>query len=351
MVPRPRVTMQAIVIERPGSYERLQLRSRPDAPLPPGHVRVRATACGVNYADCIVRMGLYSSAKEYVGWPITPGFEVAGTVAECADDDDGLSVGDAVVAVTRFGGYASEVVVPRHQVFARPAGWTDEQIAALPAVGLTAWYALEQLCRPKPGGALLVHSAAGGVGGALVQMGRHFGCRVLGVVGGPHKVERARELGADAVIDKSTEPLWERAQEFAPEGFAAVFDANGVSTLGASYEHLAPTGRLVVYGFASMLPRAGQRRSWLRLAWHYLRTPRFNPFDLTTRNRSVMGFNLSYLFSQTDLLAEGMARLLAWAQDGVLAPVPIQSFALADAAEAHRALESGRTVGKLVLRP
>ena len=88
------------------------------------HVAVRA--CGVNYADCVVRMGLYKSAKEYVGWPITPGFEVAGVVARVGSEVDDLRVGDEVIAVTRFGGYASDVVVPRRQVFAIPRGFTME---------------------------------------------------------------------------------------------------------------------------------------------------------------------------------------------------------------------------------
>ena len=116
--------MKAIVIHRPGSYDRLVLEEREAPPLPPGHVRIAVTACGINYADCIIRMGLYASAKEYVGWPITPGFEVAGTVAECGDGVDDLREGDEILAVTRFGGYASEIVVPRHQVFRRPKGWT-----------------------------------------------------------------------------------------------------------------------------------------------------------------------------------------------------------------------------------
>lgn len=343
--------MQAIVIDKPGGYDRLVLQTRPSPPLPPGHVRVAAQACGVNYADCIIRMGLYSSALEYVGWPITPGFEAAGTVAECGDGVEELREGDEVVAVTRFGGYASELVVPRHQVFRRPKGWTAEQSAALPAVALTAWYALLELCRPRPGAKILVHSAAGGVGGVLVQLGRHLGCEVVGTVGSPHKVQKARALGAHVVIDRSEGDLWARAEAFAPDGYDAIFDANGVATLGHSYRHIAPTGRLVVYGFASMLPRAGQRRNWLKLAWHYLRTPRFNPFELTEKNRSVMGFNLSYLFAQTELLARGMELLLGWADDGVLKPAPIQTFTLADACEAQRALESGRTVGKLVLQP
>jgi synaptic vesicle membrane protein VAT-1 len=331
MVPR-RTAMQAIVIDRPGSYDRLVLRSLASPPVAPGHVRVAVEACGVNYADCIVRMGLYSSAKEYVGWPITPGFEVAGTVVELGDGVDDLTLGQAVLAVTRFGGYASEA-------------------AALPAVGLTAWYALLELAAPPPGAAILVHSAAGGVGGVLVQLGRHLGCRVVGVVGSPHKVEQARALGAQLVIDRSSEDLWARAEAFAPAGYHAIFDANGVATLGQGFGHLAPTGRLVVYGFASMLPRAGQRRSWVRLAYHWLRTPRFDPFALTQKNRSVMGFNLSYLFDHTERLERGMELLLGWADDGVLQPPPVEAFALRDAAAAQERLESGATVGKLVLRP
>lgn len=343
--------MEAIVIERPGGYDRLVLRSMPSPPLPPGHVRVAVEACGVNYADCIVRMGLYSSAKEYVGWPITPGFEVAGTVAERGEGVDDLDDGQPVLAVTRFGGYASELVVPRHQVFGRPRGFSAEQAAALPAVGLTAWYALLELCHPRPGAKLLVHSAAGGVGGVLVQLGKHLGCEVAAVVGSPHKVEAARALGAHVVIDRSSEDLWARAETFAPHGFDAIFDANGVATLRQSYRHVAPTGRLVVYGFATMLPRAGQRRSWLRLAWHYLRTPRFDPLALTKDNRSVMGFNLSYLFEHTERLTRGMELLLGWADEGVLRPAPIEAFALRDAAAAQQRLETGATVGKLVLRP
>jgi NADPH:quinone reductase-like Zn-dependent oxidoreductase len=343
--------MQAIVIDRPGGYEQLVLRSLPRPALPEGHVRVAVEACGVNYADCIVRMGLYSSAKEYVGWPITPGFEVAGTVLERGDGVDDLEDGQEVLAVTRFGGYASELVVPRHQVFRRPKGWSAEQAAALPAVGLTAWYALFELAAPPRGAKILVHSAAGGVGGVLVQLGRHIGCEVVGVVGSAHKLQEARVLGAHVVIDRSTEDLWAHAEAFAPDGYDAIFDANGVATLRQSWRHVAPTGRLVVYGFASMLPRAGERRSWLRLAWHWLRTPRFDPFELTQMNRSVMGFNLSYLFDHTDRLERGMELLLRWADDGVLQPPAIEAFALADVADAHRRLESGATVGKLVLRP
>jgi NADPH:quinone reductase-like Zn-dependent oxidoreductase len=340
--------MRKVVIHRAGGLERLKLERHPSPPLRAGEVRIDVEAIGVNYADCVVRRGLYKSARDYVGWPITPGFEVAGVVSE-VDDSGSFEVGDEVMAVTRFGGYSTELVVPHQQVFSRPRSWSAEQSAGFPAVHLTADYAMQELVAPAEGCTFLVHSAAGGVGGVLVQMGRRAGGRVLGVVGGPHKVEAVRRLGADAVIDKSSEDLWSAARRFSPDGFDAIFDANGVETLRQSYQHLAPTGRLVVYGFATMLPRSGKRTRLLRLAWDWLRTPRFDPLDLTTRNRSVMGFNLSYLFDHVDLLHRSMARLTAWADGGELVPPKTTSYLLDDVARAHRDLESGTTIGKLVL--
>lgn len=341
--------MRRIEIAAPGGYERLVLVEEDDPAPGPGEVAIAVVAAGVNYADCVVRMGLYSSAKKYVGWPITPGFEVAGRVAAVGPGVDDLEPGARVCAVTRFGGYTSFLVVPRSQVFQLPPQLPCRTAASLLAVGLTAWYALDELARPRPGETVLVHSAAGGVGGSLVQLAKLRGCRVVGVVGASHKVEPLRALGADAIVDKSRESLWEAARRHAPEGYAAVFDANGVSTLKESYRHLRPTGRLVVYGFHSMLPRQGGRPRWLKLAWDWLRTPRFDPLAMTSDNKSVMAFNLSYLFDRQDLLREALGKFLPACADGRFRPLPISCFPLEEVARAHQALESGQTVGKLVL--
>lgn len=343
--------MHAVVVHKRGGYEQLQVESRPSPPLPAGSVRIDVHAIGVNYADCIVRMGLYKSARDFVGWPITPGFEVAGSVAELGDGVEDLEEGDPVVAVTRFGGYATELCVPRSQVFERPHGFDVAASAAFCGVHLTADYAMCELAGVRSGDPILIHSAAGGVGTVLVQLGRHLGCHVVGVVGASHKVDVVRELGAHAVIDKSKDDLWSAAEREAPDGYKAVFDANGVATLRDSYEHTAPTGRVIVYGFATMLPRAGERMNYLRLAWDWLRTPRFNPLALTSENRSVMGFNLSYMFDQAPLLDRSMARLLARAKTGALRPPPITTYPMSAVGDAHRDLESGQTVGKLVLVP
>ena len=192
------------------------------------------------------------------------------------------------MAVSRFGGYATRVVVPEHQVFALPERLSVTEAAGMPAVYLTAWYALCELCRLRPGMKLLVHSAAGGVGGALLQIARLSGCTAVGVVRGAHKVESATQLGASVVIDKGAEDLWAEAERHAPGGYDIVLDANGVETLGKSYQHTASGGRLVIYGFATMMSRDADKPSYPKLAGDWRRTPRFNPLDLCNQNKSVL---------------------------------------------------------------
>jgi len=341
--------MRQIVIRRPGGYEELQVEECPTPKPKTGEVLVETKAIGVNYADCVVRWGLYESAKTYVGWPITPGFEFSGIVRERGAEVEGFDVGTEVFGVTRFGAYSTHVSVPARQVFARPSQLTHQEAAGFPAVFLTAYHGLFQHVRLRPHLKILVHSAAGGVGLALLQLARIAQCETVGVVGSTRKIETARAYGADFVIDKSREDLWKQAESYAPEGYDLVFDANGVTTLKQSYEHLRPTGKLVAYGFHSMLPRQGGRVSYIRLAWDYLRSPRFNPIEMTNKNRSLITFNVSFLFDRPDLLSEGMDDLLKWLSEGKIKPLPVQTFPLDQVASAHRAIESGQTVGKLVL--
>lgn len=342
--------MRRIVIDRPGGYERLHVVEEADRAPAAGEVAIEVEAIGVNYADGIIRMGLYESAKRLHGYPITPGFEVAGRVAAVGREVSAFRVGDAVIGLTLFGGYASRVVLTPDRVFNRPTGMSADAGAAIPTIFLTAWWMVHELLHPHPGDTWLVHSAAGGVGSALAQLGRLAGCRVIGVVGGAHKREAAMAAGCDAVIDKSSETLWQRTRELVPGGFQAVFDANGVSTLSQSYAQLAPTGRLLIYGFASMLPHDG-RLNWFKLAWDWLRTPRYNPLSMTRDNKSVLACNLSFLSGEAQRLRGGMHWLLQRFADGRLAPPQVTRFPLARAADAQRAIEGGRTVGKLVLVP
>lgn len=341
--------MQVIQVSKPGGHEQLRLVDLPRAEPAPNEARVVTRAIGVNYADCIVRMGLYASAKDYVGWPITPGFEFSGTVDALGGGVTGLVPGQEVFGVTRFGGYASHVVAPAHQLFALPAGWSHAQAASFPTVFLTAWYALRELCKLRPGMRVLIHSAAGGVGGASTQVAVACGCEVTAVVGAPHKVETARASGAAHVLDRSQVRLEPALTAIAPQGFDVVLDPNGPATLAQSYRHLGPAGRLIVYGFHTLMARGKDRPSYLKLVSGYLRTPRFNPFDMNQHNKGVLGFNLSYLFERSPLLAEAMKELMAWVESGKIWPLPLTEVPFSEVARAHEALESAQSVGKLVL--
>ncbi|MDP2324109.1 MAG: alcohol dehydrogenase catalytic domain-containing protein, partial [Gammaproteobacteria bacterium] len=145
-----------------------------------GEVLIQVSAAGINYADCIIRMGQYASARELHGYPIVPGFEVAGNVL-AGDDAQDFPVGAPVFGLTLFGGYCERIVLPVDRVYRVPTGLSLHQAAALPAVFLTAWYALHQQAQVQRGATVLVHSAAGGVGGALVQLACRAGARVCGV--------------------------------------------------------------------------------------------------------------------------------------------------------------------------
>lgn len=338
------------MIDRPGGYDALQLRRSPIPQPGPGEVLIRVKACGLNYADGIIRMGLYASAKKLHGYPITPGFEVSGRIESIGDGVSHWAIGDEVIGLSLFNGYASHLKLPVDGVFAKPADLDFAQAATLPTVFLTAWWMVHRQVHPEPGETWLVHSAAGGVGSALLQLARLAGVRAIGVVGAGHKVEHAQAMGASEVIDKSAEDLWARAEQLAPDGYQAIFDANGLTTLKHSYAHLAPTGRLVIYGFAGMLPKAG-RVNWFKLVGSWLRTPRFNPLDMTQANKSVLAANLSFLQDHAPTLQAGMHWLLERFERGDLQPLPVETFALEQAAEAQRRIESGQTIGKLALIP
>ena len=341
-----------VVIAKAGSYDRLEIvHAPPLAELDGDDVVIDVRAIGVNYADCMVRMGLYQSAKEFVGWPITPGFEVAGVVRAVGSDVKDLAVGDRVFAITLFNGYSTQLRVQRRYVFPIPKGLGFEQAAGFPSVYLTAWFALHELAHPRPGAKILIHSAAGGVGGCLVQLAKRADCEVTGVVGASHKIDTVTGHGADHVIDKSTQDLWREAERLAPDGYDIICDANGVATLKDSYAHLRKAGKLVVYGFHTMIPKEGGRPKWLKLAVDYLRTPRFNPMDLTMESKSVLAFNLSYLYDRTDILEAAMSDLVAWLDAGAITAPPVTTYAFSDVAQAHRDIESGQTTGKLILVP
>lgn len=346
---RSEAKFKKVVIHRYGGHEVLEVEDYPSLPLKVGEVRVKVKNFGVNYADICIRWGLYESAKKFVGLPITPGFEASGVVSEIGPGVSRYQVGDRVIAVVLFNAYASEVVASEDFIFPMPSNVTFEQASSLAVIFMTAYHGLFQNIVVRPKMKVLVHSAAGGVGSALIQLGRLAGLEMAGVVGSPHKVPYVQSIGASLVIDKSTGNLWAQAKKWAPEGFDIIFDANGVETLGQSYKHLAPAGKLVCYGFHTMFKKGSAKVSWGKLIFDFLRTPRFGPLDMTNQNKSLVTFNLSFLFPRKDLLQEGMREILKWIEEEKIVPPPITIFKISEMAKAHELIETGQSIGKIVI--
>jgi len=341
--------MKKIVIHRPGGFNRLKIETFPD-PVPSDEdIVVEVKAIGVNYADCVIRMGFYASAKKYIGWPITPGFDFSGIVNKVGNNVKNFKPGDRVFGITRFNGYATHVVVPAIQLLQLPDSRSFEEGGAFATIYLTAYYALHMSVKLFPDSTILIHSAAGGVGCALLQLAKLAGWRTIGVVGQSDKVKIAEEMGANIVIDKSKQDVWSEVEKIVPEGLDAVLDGNGYITLREGLKHLRANGKLIAYGFHSMFPRKYGFPNLIKLAVDYFRTPRFNPLGMHDKNYSLVTFNLSFLFHRTDLLKTAVEDLNKWFNEGKINLPPIKSYPFSDSAQAHRDLQSGRTVGKLVL--
>jgi len=343
--------MKKIVIHSPGDYRVLKLEEHPDLIPKDDEVLVEVKATGVNYADIIIRWGLYESAKKFVGWPITPGFEFSGIVKDIGKNVSSFQPEDKVLGVNLFNSYADQVVVNPAFLFPLPEKMSFEEAAAFPAVMLTAYHALFQNVVVRKGMTALIHSAAGGVGSSLVQLCRIKGIKTIGVIGSPHKRQLLEELGCDFIIDKSGEDLWKKVKEYAPGGVDLAFDANGVETMKESYNHLASCGKLMVYGAHSMFPKTGGKVNWPKLVKDFLRTPRFNPLNMTSQNKSLITFNLSFLFGKEELFQEAIRDLLRWYEEDKVKIPAVKTFGLHEVGLAHKELESGKTVGKLVLIP
>lgn len=337
------------MIYSPGSRKKLKYVEAEDLSPKEDEVLIQVRAIGINYADVCVRLGVYESAKKYVGWPICPGFEVSGTVIATGPRVSRYRAGDQVIGFTLFNAYATQVCVSERHVMPVPKGFSLEQGAGFVAVFFTAFHALHQHIKLRRGETVLIHSAAGGVGTALVQMSKAFGLRTVAVIGASHKRKYLEDFGPDFIIDKTTQNLWAEASKVAPKGYHAIFDANGFTTLKDSYRHLAPTGKLIVYGAHGMFSKTTGRINYLKAAIGLLRTPRFSPLEMTTHNKGVIGFNISFLFQEEHLISECMEGVQGMAASGKIIPIPVTEIPFNKVVDAHQFIESGNSVGKIVL--
>jgi alcohol dehydrogenase len=306
-------------------------------------------AVGLNFADIFAVLGMYSATPQGA---FIPGLEFSGIVDAVGPGDCAVRVGQPVVGLTRFGAYATRVTVDARYLLARPEHWSPAQGAAFPVQALTAWYAIRTLGAMAPGAAVLVHSAAGGVGLNALEILASLGGRIVATIGSEAKrpwLVNEHGLAPGQVIVRDPRRFGDQLdaglQAIGAGGFDLILDSVAGPFFEPGYRRLAPAGRLVIFGCADFMPK-GRRPNWLRLGWQYLTRRRVDPAQLISTNRSVMGFNLIWLWERADILPgayEELARLIR------RPPHVGREFAFGDAPAAMRFLQSGQSVGKVVL--
>ena len=340
--------MRQVWITKAGEPEVLQVKEAPDPSPGRGEVRIRVEAAGVNFADIAARMGTY---PDLPGIPIVVGYEVAGEIDEVGEGVAERQVGDAVFAMTRFGGYSDVVCVPEAQAFPRPQGMSALDGAAIPVNYLTAYQLIKVMGGLREGETVLIHSAGGGVGIAGIQLAKHIGAKVIGTAS-TSKHEYLSGIGVDHLIDYRKEDFEKRVMEVTNgAGVELILDAVGGDSFKKGFRILAPTGRLGMFGLSA--GSTGKTRSIPSLIKALTGMPwlQFNPPALMNANKAVFGVNLGRMWGQVDRLSDWIDEIVDLYQKGIVKPQVDSTFSFAEAPASHHYIQDRKNIGKVLLVP
>jgi len=323
-----------------GAIDRLALIQEEMGALEKNHVRIKVHAVGLNFADIFALTGLYSATPE---GSFIPGLEYCGEIIEIAEGVTSFQIGQKVMGVTRFGGYVSHIDTATEFITPLPESWSYEQGAAYLVQTLTAYYALTELGNLKPKQNIFIQSAAGGVGLQAMKLVQALNANPIGCVGSSAKKEFLAEQGFDHVIVRDENF---KAQVANLPLFDQVLDGVGGEIQKICFDHLSPMGRLIVFGAAEFTP-SKNRPNYVSAAWKYLTRPKYDVMDMISANKSVMAFNLIWLWEQVEYLNT----LLHEMQKIDITPPHVgHIFDFESALDAIECLRQGNNLGKVVLK-
>ena len=323
--------MRAVVITSPGDPDVLKLTEVPDPVPGPGEVLVEVAAAGVNRADVLQRMGFYPPPP---GAPPYPGLECSGRISALGPGVTVWQPGDEVCALLGGGGYAEQVAVPQGQLLPVPDGVSLVDAAGLPETACTVYATVFQQARLTPGETILVHGGAGGIGTIAIQLAKSFGARVICTAGTPAKLERCTELGADLAVSYVRDDFVSAVDVFTGgRGADVILDIVGGPYLARNVAALATGGRLLVV--------STQGGSSAELDLQMLMRKRASILASTLRARPPA--------DKAVIVAGVREQVWPLISAGRVRPVTDRVLPMADAADAHRVLEQGTHVGKILL--
>jgi NADPH:quinone reductase-like Zn-dependent oxidoreductase len=335
-------------VTKVGSLDNLRLVEEEIPPLLEDEVTVEVKAIGLNFADVFTILGLYKASpkKDFI-----PGLEFSGVITGSGKNVSGFSDGDRVIGVIRFGAYTTHINIDHRYIIKLPDGWSFEEGASFIVQALTAYYALvplgninklqELVTRPT----VLIHSAAGGVGIYANRIAKKFSAYTIGTIGSESKTDLLKSEGYDDIIVRDNNFKAELEKHLDGRTLDLVLDAVGGKIQKDSFDFLAPTGRLVSYGLSQFMSH-GTSPNYFKLALRYLTMPRYQSLTLIESNKSILGFNLIWLYDRVSLMKSMLndISLLQLGKPYIGKVFPYDSFI-----QAIREFQSGKTTGKVVV--
>jgi len=330
-------------INKVGSINNLKLSKETFNNPAEDQVSIQVKAIGLNFADVFSLQGLYQAAPRN---NLVPGLEFSGVVINKGKNVLDFNPGDKVIGITKFGAYATHINLNKNYLLKLPDNWTFEEGASFIVQALTAYYAIKELGNVKNNQIVLIHSIAGGVGIYLNRIAKKFNCTTIGTVGDQNKIGHIKDESIDYILVRDNDFLSNLKKILENKKLDLLMESLTGKYFKPTYEMLAPQGRAVVYG-ASNFATQTSHPNYLQLAYRYFTRPKVDILKLIEQNKSVMGFNLIWLYENADTLKILLDELIAL---NLKKPYVSEVYDFNQMTEAIKHFQSGKTFGKIVVK-
>lgn len=330
-------------INKAGSINNISLVEEELSDPASDEVTVEVKTIGLNFADLFAIQGLYSATPK---GSFIPGLEYSGTVIKTGKDVTEFNEGDDIIGAVRFGAYTSHLNINKDYVLKLPAGFSYEEGAAFIVQPLTAYYSLIELGNIKNNYTVLVNSAAGGVGIYANRIAKKFNAFTIGTIGNKNKIDFLQKEGYDRIIVRGTNFKEELKEALGSRELNIVLESIGGKVFEDCLSLLSPGGRIMIYGGAQFMSHSPSP-NYAKLIYQFLTRPKIDPLKLSDTNRSIMGFNLIYLWNRADELKKMLNEIIKMELGK---PHIAKVFPFEELIDALKYFQSGNTIGKVIVK-
>lgn len=339
--------MKAIPIMSAGDASSLKIRSWREPKINDDEVLIKNEAFGINFADIMARKGVYNDAPPM---PFVPGYESAGIITETGKNVSEFKVGDKVLAVLDFGGYAEYSVANKMMCFKIPEDMSFTDAASIPVNFSTAYHAIHNTGLVLPGSKVLIHAAAGGVGLSAIQLAKLAECEIFGTAGSDKKLDLIREWGVEHPINYTQDDFVEKVKEITNgEGVDIILDSIGGSYIKKGISILRPHGRLVAFGVSSISDR-DKLSNILKVLPEVASMVTLNSITMLKGSKGIYGVNMKALGDRPEVIKYSMDKVMELFAQKKIKTVVSKVYDWSEIAQAHEELESRRSTGKIIMK-